>query len=93
MCGSHMFDATVLSNDKNVALTILSHYSSLFVPEHISLPSLSHAPGLSGNIFPQTLALCNLLTASLVNKARTMSCRERKGAAEEWARERARDAT
>lgn len=44
----------------------------------ISLPLLSHAPGLSGNIFPQALVLCSLLTVSLVDKAWTVSCRERK---------------
>lgn len=61
----------------------------LFVPglSHtgdVRSPSLPHTPVLSGNIFPQTLALCGFLTASLVNEARTMSCRERKGEAEEW---------
>lgn len=56
--------------------------------DNISLPSQSHTAVLSGNIFPQIVALCSLLTASLVNKARTMSCRTGKGEAEEWTRER-----
>lgn len=59
--------------------------------DNISWPLLSHTPVLSGNIFPQTL--CSLLTASLVNEARTMSCRQRKEEAEESPGERVRDAT
>lgn len=58
-------------------------------------PAGSHSPVLSGNIFPQTLALCSLLTASVPNQAGTMSCREREK--ERWKngpeRERVRDAT
>lgn len=53
---------------------------SWFVPHRSYLPAPpagSHSPVLSGNIFPQTLALCSLLTASVPNQAGTMSCRER----------------
>lgn len=62
-------------------------------PPHsvFGLPSVSHAPVLSGNIFPRTLALSSLLTASPVHKARSASCRQRKerqknGHGREWKR-------